>query len=60
MPAPEPKPIAEALPPPEQVRRRLADAVLEVTLLKKLLKLSERAEQHREQRGDAAGGAHVG
>jgi hypothetical protein len=37
-----------ALPTVAQVRGRLTDALREVTLLKQLLRLAERAERYRE------------
>jgi hypothetical protein len=47
MPSVDAKPLVEALPTPAQVRNRLADAMREVSLLRKLLKLSEEADRYR-------------
>jgi hypothetical protein len=41
------KPLIEALPKPETVRHRLADALREVELLRRLLRLTEHADQYR-------------
>lgn len=41
------KPIIEALPKPETVRHRLRDALREVDLLRRLLRLAEHADQYR-------------
>jgi hypothetical protein len=43
------KPLVESLPPPEEVRYRLGDALRQVELLRSLLKLSERAARYRER-----------
>jgi hypothetical protein len=50
------KPLIESLPPPEQVRERLGDALREVELLRKLLRLSQRAEEYRAADGARRGG----
>ena len=42
------RPIIHSLPAPAAVRNRLGDALREVELLRKLLRLSERAAEYRE------------
>jgi hypothetical protein len=42
------KPIIDLIPAPEDVRYRLGDALREVELLRRLLRLAERAEQYRD------------
>jgi hypothetical protein len=42
------KPLMQLLPCPAAVRERLGDALREVELLRKLLRLAERAEEYRE------------
>ena len=41
------QPLIQSLPPPAVVRDQLANALREVELLRRLLRLSERAEQYR-------------
>jgi hypothetical protein len=41
------EPLIDCLPQPAQVRSRLGDALREVELLRRLLRLSERAEEFR-------------
>jgi hypothetical protein len=56
------RPILEALPSPELVRDRLGDALREVELLRRLLKLSERAAEYRQcdqRRREQEGGPRV-
>jgi hypothetical protein len=48
MPSADAKPLVHALPTPAQVRDRLTDAMREVVLLRRLLKLSEEAARYRE------------
>jgi hypothetical protein len=52
------QPLLETIPPPHVVRDKLGNALREVELLRKLLRISERAEQYRQvdQRRSAAGG----
>lgn len=40
--------VIEAIPAPNRIRERLGDALREVELLRRLLKVSERAEVFRE------------
>jgi hypothetical protein len=42
------RPLMETLPPPHAVRDRLGDAMREVELLRRLLRLAERAAMYRE------------
>ncbi len=42
------EPLLKTLPTPQTVRNRLGDVLREAELLRRLLKLSERAEQYRE------------
>ena len=44
---PHAKTLLTSLPSPQLVRNRLGDALREVELLRRLLRLSERAEQYR-------------
>jgi hypothetical protein len=39
--------LVDLIPPPQAVADRLGDAMREVELLRRLLRLSERAEQYR-------------
>jgi hypothetical protein len=41
------QPLVETLPTPDLVRHRLGDALREVELLRKLLRLAECAEEYR-------------
>jgi hypothetical protein len=41
-------PLVQNLPPPSEVRTRLTDAVREVTLLRRLLRLAKSAEEFRQ------------
>jgi hypothetical protein len=52
MSSPHSKPLVEALPTPAQVRRRLADAMNEVKLLRRLLELSLEAARCRKPGGE--------
>jgi hypothetical protein len=40
-------PLMDTLPPPQQVRERLGAALREAELLRRLLKVAERAEAYR-------------
>jgi hypothetical protein len=49
-----PSPVVESLPPANEVRRRLGDALREVQILRGLLRLAERAERYRERDREVA------
>jgi hypothetical protein len=42
------RPLMETLPPPVKVRRALGDALRQVELLKKLLRIAERVADYRQ------------
>jgi hypothetical protein len=42
-------PLVENMPPVAEVRDRLGDALREVTLLRRLLRIAERAEEWRQR-----------
>jgi hypothetical protein len=48
-------PLVSVLPPPEKVRAKLGDTLREVELLRRLLRLAERAERYRECDGQVRG-----
>jgi hypothetical protein len=41
-------PLMDVIPPAEEVRHRLGDALREVELLRRLLNMAERAEAYRD------------
>lgn len=41
------KPLVDRIPDPETIRARLAEALREVELLRRMLKLSQQAEKYR-------------
>jgi hypothetical protein len=47
-------PLTENLPPPEELERRLGAALREVELLRRLLRVSERAARYRKVLGEKA------
>lgn len=52
MPAAFESNLIETIPPSEEVRRRLGETLREADLLRKLLRLSERAEKEKARRRD--------
>jgi hypothetical protein len=54
MPYPSPfqPPILDAVPKPQTVRERLGQVLREANLLRAMLRLSERVEREREQKGE--------